>query len=59
MNTDYVAALAAGDGLWAGNRRAARAKPPAVGMQMWGLAGFTVLPNTIYLMLPCDPMHSC
>lgn len=42
MNMDYGAALAARDGLWAGNRRAAGAEPPAVGLRMWGPAGFTV-----------------
>lgn len=59
MSTDYVAALAAHDRLCAGNCRAARAEAAAVGMRMWGPAGFMVLLNTIYLRLPCDVMHSC
>lgn len=45
MNTDYVAALVARDGLRAGNCRAARAEFPAAGMWMRGPAGFTVLFN--------------
>lgn len=59
MSTDYVAALAAHDRLCAGTCRAARAEAAAVGMRMWGPAGFTVLLNTIYFRLLCDLMHSC